>query len=153
MVSLSPAPLKPHCIVFFSLASVLLPSLLFSSLSLSPCGSWAGSLLAPRHLIGWVSLLFHMLISHSALLHCSGARRAQLHCLIHHQMLDAYRERVNWQGVNATLAFQPCFALAAVLWHSSDFLQQTHTCGENHKIYQQSTENVFLTLCRLLQCW
>lgn len=57
--------------------------------SLSPSGSWAGSFLASCHLIGWVTLLFNTLNSHSAL-QCSGA--APLQCLLHHQMLDADKD-------------------------------------------------------------
>lgn len=99
MVSLSPTTLKLHCI-FFPLSGIC-ASFTFLSLflsfphSLSPSGSWAGSLLASRHLIGWVSLLFNTLISHSALLHCSGAK-AQLHCPFCHQMLDGYKECVKY---------------------------------------------------------
>lgn len=52
----------------------LLSLLLSFPFSLSPCGSWAGSLLASCNLIGWVLLaLLTRLMSHSALLHCSSS--------------------------------------------------------------------------------
>jgi len=149
MVSLSATPLKPRCIFSLSLflwhmCFLCNPLFLFFNLPccLSPSGSWAGSFLASRHLIGWVSLLFNTLISHSAL-HCSGAIRAQPHCPLHQQMLDGYKKCL-WEIVllyNASLACN-------LSSFSYSFCPHLNLCG-NHKPDKTQIIHIFLKLLKV----
>lgn len=75
--------LAPLVFIFLSL-----PLFIFLALSHSLSIWLLGWLIACFLPFDWVSF-FNTLISHSALLHCSGERQAQLH--FHHQMCDGYK--------------------------------------------------------------